>query len=82
MPKRELPTLKPAEAVLRLVTRSGWWSFKDVINDQLRAGNGMMPRAIHEPFQVEPHASSYRCGVNAGKLNQLLDDLDAEAGLD
>jgi hypothetical protein len=42
----------------------------------------MTPRSTHEPFQVEPHASSYRLGVDAGKLKQLLDDLDAEAGLD
>ena len=66
---------------IRQETRSGKRSLKEVINDRLRAGFGMTPRSTHEPFQVEPHASSYRPGVDAGKLNQLLDDLDAEAGL-
>jgi hypothetical protein len=67
---------------IRQETRSGKRSLKEVINDRLRVGFGMTPRSTHEPFQVEPHASSYRLGVDAGKLKQLLDDLDAEAGLD
>jgi hypothetical protein len=67
---------------IRQETRSGKRSLKEVINDRLRVGFGMTPRSTHEPFQVEPHASSYRPGVDAGKLNQLLDDLDAAAGLD
>jgi hypothetical protein len=66
---------------IRQETRSGKRSLKEVINDRLRAGFGMTPRSTPAAFKVDPHASSYQPGVDAGKLNQLLDDLDAEACL-
>lgn len=64
---------------IRQETRSGKRSLKEVVNDRLRAGFGMTPRVSQTPFHVEPHSSTYQPGVDAGKFNQLLDDLDAEA---
>lgn len=54
-------------------------SFKATLNEILRRGlstqenAGAMPR-----FVVEPHAGGFRPGVDAGKLNQLLDALEAD----
>jgi hypothetical protein len=30
------------------------------------------------PFVVEPHSFEFKPGIDTNKLNQLLDDLDAE----
>ena len=67
---------------IRQETRTGKRSLKDVINDRLRAGFGMQPRVDQPPFTVEPHSSSYQPGVDTGKLNQFLDELEADAGRD
>lgn len=55
-------------------------SFKAILNEILRRGlsaqenaGAAMPR-----FVVEPHAGGFRPGIDAGKLNQLLDALEAD----
>ena len=57
-------------------------SLKDVINQTLAKGlqaskdsEGQSPFC----FEVEPHACGFRAGVDQDKLNQLVDELDAEA---
>ncbi len=52
-------------------------SFKVTLNDVLR--RGLSPRLggeDSEPFVVEAHAGGFRPGIDPGKLNQLVDELD------
>jgi hypothetical protein len=52
-------------------------SFKTTLNDVLRRGLSAQDRATALPrFVVEPHAGGFRPGVDAGKLNHLLDELE------
>lgn len=52
-------------------------SFKETLNDVLRRGLARQ-ESPSEPrrFTLKPHRSGFRPGVDAGKLNQLLDDLE------
>jgi hypothetical protein len=58
---------------------SGRRTLKDVINERLRAGFGIKPASPRRRFKVEPHRSAYQPGVDAAKLNQLVDELEMEA---
>ncbi|MBI4616746.1 MAG: DUF2191 domain-containing protein [Planctomycetes bacterium] len=52
-------------------------SFKETLNEVLRRGLTAQERALEAPpFKVEPHAGGFRPGVDTGKLNQLLDELE------
>lgn len=55
-------------------------SFKTVLNEVLRRGMATQERAeaVESPFIVKPHASGFRAGIDLGKLNQLVGQLDAE----
>jgi hypothetical protein len=54
--------------------------FKDVVNRTLRAGLGEQakPRRGTAPKTI-PHAFGFRPGIDLDKLNQLADELEAEA---
>ena len=54
--------------------------FKDVVNRTLRAGFGTeaKPRRHAAPKTI-PHAFGFRPGIDIDKLNQLTDELEAEA---
>jgi hypothetical protein len=54
--------------------------FKDVVNRTLRAGLGEQakPRQHTAPKTI-PHAFGFRPGIDPDKLNQLDDELEAEA---
>lgn len=56
-------------------------SFKQVVNDAIRRGlsAGPKPGEGPRPFQVKPKACGFRAGIDIGKLNQLVDDLEIEA---
>jgi hypothetical protein len=54
-------------------------SFKDVVNKTLRAGLGEAGRRPQRPPKTIPHAYGFRPGVDLDKLNQLADELEAEA---
>ena len=57
-------------------------SLKEVINQVLAKGLEASKNSADEPafsFEVEPHACGFRAGVDQDKLNQLVDELDAEA---
>jgi hypothetical protein len=73
-------TLDPdvAERVRREIT-SGKRSLKEVINEALRRGLSGGPRAPRKRFRVTPHSSPYQAGIDRGKLNQVLDELETEA---
>ena len=53
--------------------------FKDVVNQTLRVGFGehAKPRRQAAPKTI-PHAFGFRPGIDLDKLNQLVDELEAE----
>jgi len=53
-------------------------SFKEVINTALRRGLGFEEPAERSVYRVKPHSSGFMPGVDPGKLNQLLDELEVE----
>lgn len=65
---------------LRELARQNRSSFKRVVNETLRAG--LRARAKPKPpvqkFRVKASPCGFRPGVDVAKLNQMLDELDAE----
>ena len=54
-------------------------SMKAVVNDALRLGLGMRGKPPRPPrFKVEPHAFGFKTGIDTDRLNQLVDELEAE----
>ena len=54
-------------------------SMKAVVNEALRRGLGARGKPSKPPrFRVEPHAFAFKAGVDADRLNQLVDELEAE----
>ena len=52
---------------------------KAVVNRALRLGLGMTSKPVAPgPFRVEPHAFGFRVGTDLDRLNQLVDELEAE----
>jgi len=66
---------------LRKLMRAEEKSFKQALNDALRRAfsTARSPGPRRRKFRVRPHDSPFQCGIDPGKLNQLLDQLDAEA---
>ena len=58
-------------------------SFKEMVNRALRAGlsREMAPRDVPVPKTI-PHSFGFRPGVDLDKLNQLADELEAEAAVE
>ncbi len=58
-------------------------SFKEVLNESLRFAFSISRSPIRKikRFRVRPHRSAFRQGIDLEKLNQLVDQLDAEARL-
>ena len=74
-------TLDPevAARVKNEIRRSGR-SLRVVINDALKRGLGMGGSKTRPPrFEVHPHPFGFRAGIDLDRLNQLGDELDAEA---
>ena len=63
---------------LRQEVISGRRSLKEIVNDCLRAGFGLKEVKPRKKFRIQPHTSGYLPGVDRLKLNQLVDELDAE----
>ena len=54
--------------------------FKQVVNDAIR--RGLAPGARSREvgiYQVEPHKTTLRPGIDAGAFNKLVDELEDEA---
>ena len=56
-------------------------TLKQVVNERLRLGFGLKRSKGKRPYKVKAHHSAYRPGVDRKKLNQLVDELEAEAVL-
>ena len=55
-------------------------SLKHVVNEALRRGLAVEPAAKPKKrFRVVPHSFGFRSGIDVNKLNQLLDELEAQA---
>ncbi len=50
---------------------------KVVVNNALRRGLGLEAVKRPKPYRVKAHSSAFVPGVDPGRLNQLLDELDA-----
>lgn len=61
-------------------TRLTGSSFKQVVNDALRAGlrAGGQPADPLPPFQVTPKPGGFRSGVDVLRLNELYDELETD----
>lgn len=73
-------TLEPdvAERLERVARRSGK-SFKAAVNEALRIGLGMTGKSIEPPpFQIRSFVNGLQPGIDPDKMNQLLDQLEAE----
>jgi hypothetical protein len=67
-----------AESVRREMRRSGR-GLKAVVNQALRIGLGLSAGRVRPPrFKVRPHAFGFKPGVDLDRLNQLVDELEAE----
>jgi hypothetical protein len=53
-------------------------SLKRAVNQALRAGLASQGRERRVKFTVEPHSCQFKPGIDLDKLNQLVDDLEAE----
>ena len=73
-------TIDPdVELLLQREMRRTDRSLKAVVNEALRIGLGHRskpPRAAR--YRVDPHAFGFRPGVDVDRLNQLVDELEAE----
>lgn len=59
----------------------GKLSLKRVVNDALRAGLADPKKMTEAKFSVEPHPCKFKAGIDLDKLNQLVDELEAESTL-
>ena len=54
-------------------------SMKAVVNDALRVGLGLRGKPSRAPlFRVEPHAFGFKPGIDTDRLNQLVDEMEAD----
>lgn len=53
-------------------------SLKDAVNQALRVVLGISKAPRRKRYRVRPHASAFRAGVDTRRLNQLVDELEAE----
>ena len=76
---RTTPTIDTdVELLLQREIRRTNRSMKAVVNDALRVGLGIRGKpAGLARFKVESHAFGFRPGVDADRLNQLVDELEA-----
>ena len=56
-------------------------SLKRVVNEALRAGLARVDSETQVTFSVEPHPCRFKAGIDLDKMNQLVDELEAEASL-
>ena len=66
-------------AILKRRAEALGLSFRQVLNDTLRAGLAadIGPSLANAPKTI-PHAFGFRVGIDLDKLNQLVDDLSVE----
>jgi len=55
--------------------------FRTVVNEALRLGLGLRGKGVMEvePFEMRTYRSAFVGGIDEGRLNQLVDQLEAQA---
>lgn len=53
-------------------------SFKQAVNQVLRRGLDGPSAHDDPPYRVTPHRGGFRPGIDPGRLNQLLDELEVD----
>jgi hypothetical protein len=81
---RTTVTLEPDVArLLSEHARQTRKSFKETLNAAVRSGLGRVTASSgDQEFTIEARPMRIKAGVDAGRFNSLLDDLDAEAFLE
>lgn len=82
---RTTVTLDPdVERLLRDAMHQRRQSFKETLNQAIRAGLSASAgyRVADAPFVLAARRMGLRAGIDPGRLNQLADELEAEAFLD
>lgn len=70
-----------AEQVRREMRRTGK-GLKATVNEALRRGFRSGAKPVRPPpFEVRPHAFGFKPGVDLDRINQLVDELEAEAAV-
>ncbi len=70
-------TIEPEIAErLRQEVALGKRPLKAIVNEALKRGLGLEASTLQQPYRVRPHSSRFLPGVDAGKLNQLADELE------
>jgi hypothetical protein len=71
-----------AERLLRNAMHSRRKSFKQTLNDAIRAGLGATSKAKHRPsFVVKARPMGLRAGIDPTSMNRLVDELEVDAVL-
>lgn len=80
---RTTVTLDPDVAEeIRKAGLSGKRSQKQIINEALRRGlRSGTADPVAKPYRVSTFKSPFRAGIDTGKLNQLVDELEVETQL-
>jgi len=69
-----------AERLQKEMRRTGK-GLKTTVNEALKRGLGMAGKPVRGPrYQVRPHAFGFKAGVDLDRINQLVDELEAEEG--
>lgn len=72
-------TLDPEIAeILRREVALGKRSFKEIVNEALKRGLGIQSTAPRKRFRVKAHSSAFVPGIDPGRLNQRVDQLEAD----
>jgi len=68
------------EQLLRDAMQRRRLSFKEALNQAIRAGlsRSANPQTEETPFVVRARQMGLRAGLDAGRLNQITDELEAE----
>ena len=66
---------------LRAEAALGKRTFKEIVNQALKRGLGIEKAEPEEPFEVITFASAFQPGIDPRKLQQFLDDEEAESYL-
>ncbi len=79
-PMRTTLTIEPdVVQLLRREIRRSDRSMKAVVNDALRVGLGMQGKTPQTSrYEVKPHAFGFKPGIDIHRLNQLVDELEAQ----
>lgn len=74
---RTTVTIDPdvAEKLHNYAHRKGL-SFKKALNELILRGLSQQTMAKPERFEVQPHRGGFRPGIDANRLNQLVDELE------